>query len=283
MQLMQQVFTKVIDILYLAKQNGVEVVLNKERLQLKIAENKVVDKGIVELIKENKEAIIEFLASKNWKSTTINSNHNKITPSDRTVTRNIPLSYSQERLWFIHQLEGSVEYNSPAVLKLRGRLDKAALNRSLSAIVDRHEVLRTVYEDQGGKPYQVIKGAGEWKFGEIEGKQYRDDPEGLRKYVERLMRVPFDLSKDHMLRADLININEEEHVLVVVMHHIASDAWSIPIIIKEVAALYKAYSEGTESNLSALELQYADYAIWQRSYLTAEVLDKKDKILEREA
>ncbi|WP_246113332.1 condensation domain-containing protein, partial [Segetibacter aerophilus] len=187
----------------------------------------------------------------------------------------IPLSYSQERLWFMDQLEGSVEYNTPAALRLSGQLNISALEQALSLIVDRHEVLRTVFKEQGGQPYQFIKEKGGWHLSVIEGKKYQNDNNALRDYVKQLTSKPFDLSKDDMLRAELIKLAEEEHVLVVTMHHIASDAWSIPIIIKELAELYSSFVEGREAQLRPLQLQYADYAIWQRSHLTPELLEEK--------
>jgi len=187
----------------------------------------------------------------------------------------IPLSFSQERLWFIDLLEGSVEYNLPAVLRLRGHLNKAALEHSLQMIADRHEVLRTIFLEREGKPYQLIKEKGDCRLAIIDGSSYRQDAATLQEYIQQLINTPFVLSKDHMIRAALLELSQEEYILVVTMHHIAADAWSMPLIIKEVAESYKAFVEDRPAQLAPLPIQYADYALWQRNYLQGEVFDKK--------
>jgi hypothetical protein len=108
-----------------------------------------------------------------------------------------------------------------------------------------------------------------------DGKVYKNDQKGLDELILKLIRKPFDLSNDSMLRAELIKLDKDEFTLVVTMHHIASDAWSISILVKEVAELYNSYLEKRYADLSDLEIQYADYAIWQRNYLQGEVLEKK--------
>jgi hypothetical protein len=126
----------------------------------------------------------------------------------------IPLSYSQERLWFIDQFEGSVEYHTPAALRLIGHLNREALEAAFHSIVDRHEVLRTVFKEAGGRPFQAIHDSKGWRLSVIDGRKYKQDRRGLQSYIEGLVRAPFNLSSDYMLRADLINLDEEEHVLV---------------------------------------------------------------------
>ncbi len=187
----------------------------------------------------------------------------------------IPLSFSQERLWFIDQLEGSVEYHSPVVLLFRGDLNKAGLEAALHSIIMRHEVLRTVFVEEGGRVYQSVSSGAEWTLELINGSGYRHDREGLNKYARDLIRKPFDLSKDFMLRASLISVDEQEYMLVVTMHHIASDAWSLSVLVKEVVELYSSFAEQRPAHLTELELQYADYAIWQRGYLQGEILNKE--------
>ncbi len=188
----------------------------------------------------------------------------------------IPLSFSQERLWFIDQLEGSLQYHVPTILRLKGELDKEALSNSLQEIVNRHEVLRTVFvESEDGKPYQQVKETGLWELKQEDGSIYKEDEASLQKYIQSLILEPFDLSKDDMLRATLVYRGEQEHILVTTMHHIASDGWSMGIIIKEVVSLYQSYSENKPVELPPLEIQYADYSIWQRDYLKGEVLQEK--------
>ncbi|MEO7766084.1 MAG: amino acid adenylation domain-containing protein, partial [Ferruginibacter sp.] len=187
----------------------------------------------------------------------------------------IPLSFSQERLWFIDRLEGSTQYHLPAVLRLKGELNREALAQALEKIVDRHEALRTVFLEEEGAAYQYIKEGEGWDLSIIDGSVYREDQQGLQQYVKSLISAPFDLSEDYMVRASLISVAAQEHVLVVTMHHIASDGWSTSVIVKEFAALYDASCNNRPASLSPLKVQYADYAIWQRNYLQGEVLDRK--------
>ncbi|RBL91355.1 non-ribosomal peptide synthase/polyketide synthase [Chitinophaga flava] len=195
-----------------------------------------------------------------------------VAPEDRPV--HIPLSYSQERLWFIDQLEGSVQYHIPAVLRLKGNLNRQALAYALQEIVNRHEVLRTFIRLEDGSPYQQIQEAGHWQLNEVAGEAYAD-VEVLHEYVRSLIETPFDMSADHMLRAHLVMLNEDEYVLVVILHHIASDAWSTGIIVRELVELYGAYIGSRAAALHPLSLQYADYSIWQRKHLSGAVLGKK--------
>ena len=200
-----------------------------------------------------------------------------VQPPIEIITRpeHIPLSYSQERLWFIDQLEGSVQYHVPVVLLFKGHLDSTALSSALQGILTRHEVLRTVFREKGGRVYQSVMETAEWSMQLMDGAAYKQDQQRLKKYTTELIRKPFDLSKDYLLRADLIKLDELEHVAVVTMHHIASDAWSLSILVKEVAELYSSFTEQRPALLPELSVQYADYSIWQRSYLQGQVLDKK--------
>ena len=187
----------------------------------------------------------------------------------------IPLSYSQERLWFIDQLEGSIAYNSPAVLRLKGKLSQEALIYTLQNIINRHEVLRTVFGEADGKPFQNIMDVGGWKLSYVDDKMYQDNNSVLQNLIETLVSAPFDLSTDYMLRADLVKMEEDDHILVVTIHHIAYDGWSLPVIVKEVVELYSAYISGRAAMLPPLPLQFADYAIWQRSRLQGQLLEEK--------
>ena len=187
----------------------------------------------------------------------------------------IPLSYSQERLWFIDQLEGSIAYNSPAVLRLKGKLSQEALIYTLQNIINRHEVLRTVFGEADGKPFQNIMDVGGWKLSYVDDKMYQDNNSVLQNLIETLVSAPFDLSADYMLRADLVKMEEDDHILVVTIHHIAYDGWSLPVIVKEVVELYSAYISGRAAMLPPLPLQFADFAIWQRSRLQGQLLDEK--------
>jgi amino acid adenylation domain-containing protein len=272
---MEETFTRVINILYLAKQDEVEIILNDGRLQLKVPESKTINPTLLEEIRSNKDSIINFLSNENLQLKKVNL-QNKITctdPKDRPSQ--IPLSYSQERLWFIDHLEGSLQYHVTTVLRLTGKLNLTALEFALAQIVNRHEVLRTVYVEEGGQAYQVVKAINNWTLEIVNGNEYQNDPEGLKNYIAEEGRKPFNLSKDDMLRAKAIKLKEDEYVVILMMHHIASDAWSTPILVNEVAELYESYIQNRPSALATLPLQFSDYVLWQRKYLQGEVLTEK--------
>ncbi|MCB0726366.1 MAG: amino acid adenylation domain-containing protein, partial [Ignavibacteriae bacterium] len=187
----------------------------------------------------------------------------------------IPLSFSQERLWFIDRLVGSIQYHLPAVLRLKGQLNVEALEKALQSIINRHEVIRTVIQDVNGKGYQKIKDKDTWKLQITDDSKYKGDKKVLQNHINELILAPFDLTKDHMLRCNLIKLNDDEYILVMTMHHIASDGWSISIIVNELLEFYKAYEENREPVLKPLQIQYADYSIWQKNYLQAEILEEK--------
>jgi hypothetical protein len=116
---------------------------------------------------------------------------------------------------------------------------------------------------------------GQWQLAIIDGSVYKDDREALQQHIQHCINKPFNLSQDYMLRAEVIAIDKMEHILVITMHHIASDGWSLSIIVKEVVELYNSCIEGRAANLLPMSIQYADYAIWQRNYVKGEVLESK--------
>jgi amino acid adenylation domain-containing protein len=184
----------------------------------------------------------------------------------------IPLSFSQERLWFIDKLEGSRHYHIPSVLKLKGNVNTKALQGAIKQIIQRHESLRTTIEQTQDQPYQRIHPAENWKLGIHDLTKTKDTEQEL---ILKLINTPFNLEKDYMLRADLIQSQKQEYTLVVTLHHIASDGWSTSVMVREVVELYNAIDQKREPALQPLQIQYADYAIWQRAYLTKEILEKK--------
>jgi len=195
-------------------------------------------------------------------------------PSCQVRPTQIPLSFGQERLWFIDQLQGSVHYHIPHVVRIAGRIDVNALSRAFAQLVERHEVLRTAIKDQDGVPYQEILEGEKWELVITEMTEDPGEPKDVRRYLDRLISRPFDLGLDHPLRAELIRIKEDEYVLAVVLHHIASDGWSLEILVRELTELYAAAVEGRETVLERLPIQYADYALWQRKYLSEPVLEE---------
>src|SRR6185503_8259223 len=192
-----------------------------------------------------------------------------------TGAERLPLSFAQQRLWFLDQMEpGSSSYNIPAAVRLRGALDIAVMERTLSEIMRRHEVLRTRFVAVDGEPVQVIDAATPFGL-EVHDLSLLDE-EAREAEMLRMVRVeaslPFDLSRGPLLRVSLIRLQTEEHVAAVTMPHIVTDGWSMGIFISEVATLYIAYVRGDESPLEELPIQYSDFAHWQRGWLQGEVL-----------
>ena len=190
----------------------------------------------------------------------------------------MPLSYAQQRLWFLDQLmPGSGMYNIVGALRVRGELNLEALNKSLQELVRRHEVLRTRLEAEQGEPWQVIEKELVLELPQVDlsgmGEGERE-AEAVR-LVQQEAETGFDLKKGPLLRVKLMRLSAEEHVLVVNMHHVVSDAWSMGVLVQEVSLLYPAYAGGKESRLEELAIQYADYSAWQRKWLVGEVLEKQ--------
>ena len=186
-----------------------------------------------------------------------------------------PLSFAQQRLWFLDQLEpNSALYNIPTARRLYGQLNVEALQKSVAAIVERHEVLRTTFASVDGSPVQIINTNPAVALTVIDLSRWPKDNRELevQRLVKQEARRPFNLSSDLMLRSILIHLNDDENVLLVVMHHIASDGWSIGLFFQELGELYGAFCDGRPSPLRELPIQYADYAIWQQQWLQGEVL-----------
>jgi len=194
----------------------------------------------------------------------------------RASLRPAPLSFAQERLWFIAQLEpNSPVYNIPFAVHLRGALNEDALQYALDQIVRRHETLRTRFGEQGGVPVQTIDA-------EAHAQIVRHDlsalPSPERDLAARALvvddaRLPFDIANGPLLRTQLIRLEPGAHILLFNLHHIAGDAWSIGILARELAAFYRGFSEGAPSALPALPIQYSDFAAWQRNWLCGPTLD----------
>ena len=200
---------------------------------------------------------------------------------DAPVTRaardgELALSFAQQRLWFIHQMEPeSVFYNVSSALRLRGDLNVKALEQSLGEITRRHEVLRTTFPEVGGRPVQVISPARKLSLPVVElgGLAAGAREAEVTRLAGEEARRPFDLARGPLLRAKLLRLGAEEHVVLFTMHHIVSDGWSVSVLVREVAALYRAFSSGAAAPLAELPVQYADYAAWQRERLQGEALE----------
>jgi acyl-CoA synthetase (AMP-forming)/AMP-acid ligase II/acyl carrier protein len=194
-------------------------------------------------------------------------------PVPRTAP--IPLSFAQQRLWLLDQLEpGTYFYNSGAAVRLRGRLNIEAISRSFSEITARHEVLRTTFPVENGVPVQAIAPAQPLTVPLLDLFGAPNPSEAALEVTRREAELPFDLGHAPLLRALLVRLSAEDHLLLVTMHHIISDAWSIKILIREFTALYRAFTLGEAPELPELPVQYADFSCWQRNWMQGEVLEK---------
>ena len=190
--------------------------------------------------------------------------------------RPLPLSFAQQRLWFIDQLEpGSPLYNIPVALRAEGPLDAGVLARSLGEIVRRHEALRTVFATLEGTPAQVIQPATPFVLPVVDLSAL---PQSRRETVALLLAgdeaaLPFDLARGPLMRCLLLRLTQEDHVAALTLHHIVSDGWSMTIMVREVTTFYAALAAGRPSPLPELPVQYADFSVWQRSWLHGEILE----------
>ena len=190
----------------------------------------------------------------------------------------LPLSFAQERLWFLDQLEGgSATYNMPVALRLDGSLNVAALERALQDILRRHEVLRTSFITVNGSPVQVIDPNPTLTVSVVDLQALAETEQAAE--VQRLVcedaQKPFDLCRSPLIRATLLQLGKNSHALLFNMHHIASDGWSMGIFIHELSSLYQAFCARKPSPLPELPIQYVDFAHWQRQYLSGEVLERQ--------
>ncbi|HET6976571.1 MAG TPA: amino acid adenylation domain-containing protein [Pyrinomonadaceae bacterium] len=206
--------------------------------------------------------------------------HNNAALNQPPITRaareaSSPLSFAQERLWFIDQLEpDSAAYNIPRAVQLAGTLQIAALDQSLFELVRRHEVLRTRFTSQDGRPVQQVEPVRlELPFVDLSSLSVIEQQEQTARLVRDEARRPFDLRHAPLLRAQLLTLSDARHEFLFTMHHIISDGWSTSVLVQEIGALYQEYLAGAPSALPELPIQYADFAVWQRDHLQGDVLD----------
>jgi amino acid adenylation domain-containing protein/non-ribosomal peptide synthase protein (TIGR01720 family) len=188
----------------------------------------------------------------------------------------LPLSFAQQRLWILDQLEpGSSFYNTPIAVRLTGQLNVAAFEQTMSEIIRRHEILRTVIPVIDGEPVQVIAPAQTIKLPVIDISHLSESEREsqARQLASEEAARPFDLAKGPLLRNSLLKLSDDQHVVLFTAHHIVCDGWSMGILVREVAALYEAFCNNRRSELPELAIQYADYSCWQREWLQGEVLN----------
>ncbi|MEP0858568.1 amino acid adenylation domain-containing protein [Trichocoleus sp. DQ-U1] len=199
-------------------------------------------------------------------------------PQQNRESNSFPLSFAQQRLWFFDQLEpGNTSYNIPAAVRVKGTLDAIALEQSLNAIIERHEVLRTAFTTVNGQPVQVITSDLKLTLPLIDLRELpnTEREQAVRQFATAEAQKPFDLTQAPLLRVRLLHLSEFEYVVLFTMHHVVSDGWSMGIFIQELATFYKAFSSSNSSPIPELNIQYADFAVWQRQWLQGEVLESQ--------
>ncbi|WP_145962247.1 condensation domain-containing protein, partial [Thermoflavimicrobium daqui] len=187
-------------------------------------------------------------------------------------------SFAQQRLWVLEQLvKDNPFYNMPSAIRIQGPLNEEALRLSLYDLVERHETLRTVFIEHDGQPMQLITKPKEihLEIEEVDGASIEEKVQNARNIVHQEALIPFNLEQGPLLRVRLLKLNHTDHVLVVVMHHIVSDGWSMSIFHRELSALYEARINHTQAQLSLLPIQYADFAAWQRKWLSSSELERQ--------
>jgi amino acid adenylation domain-containing protein len=193
-------------------------------------------------------------------------------------TEAVPVSWAQQRLWFLDQLDpaASRAYHMPLALRLRGELDVGTLRRALDRIVARHENLRTVFVAREGLPHQVVAAddAGiAWRLHDLRGLPSAVQDDELARHVREERKGGFDLARGPLIRARVVVMGDDDHALLVTMHHIVSDGWSLGVLLRELTTLYAAFAGGGADPLPPLAVQYADYALWQRQWLAGDTLE----------
>ncbi|GAX42390.1 amino acid adenylation domain-containing protein [Tolypothrix sp. NIES-4075] len=207
----------------------------------------------------------------------INVSNYKIIPQ-RINQKSVPLSFAQQRLWFLEQLEPrNANYHICEVVRINGSLSVTALQQSLDAIVACHEVLRTNFILEDGSPVQVINAAQvvELTFVDLQDYLPTERQTQVQRHLQQESQRPFNFSKDLMLRGCLLQIAPQEHILLLVMHHIASDGWSIGVLWNQLKEFYTAFLNGEPIPLPTIPIQYADFAVWQRQWLSGQELENQ--------
>ena len=196
----------------------------------------------------------------------------------REKTGDVPLSFAQQRLWVLNQLNpGSASYTIPLAARLRGPLRIAALEHSLNQIIRRHEALRTIFDIKEGQPVQIV--VSPWLITlptvDLSGLQASEREREAQYLVTSKAQQPFDLTRGPLLRACVLRFSTEEHLLLLTVHHVIADGWSIGVLLRELGILYASFMASTRPQLPELLIQYTDYALWQREQLKQQAFEEQ--------
>ena len=259
---------------FLAYLKGLDIKLWLEGEKLRFQAPKgVMTPEIKEEIAAQKTEILDFLKAAKIPTNTVDL---EIIPVSRD--QDLPLSFAQQRLWFLQQLSpDSHSYNLLEALRLEGSLNLLALEQSLSELIRRHEILRTTFPMVEGQPIQRIAPPSpvSLPLEDLQGLSKNEQTEHLQEIAIAFSLKPFNLAKESLVQFKLIKLGSQEYVLLLKMHHIIYDGWSLSIFFDELSQLYAAFVRGLPSPLPELSIQYADFAVWQRQWLTGEVLERQ--------
>jgi amino acid adenylation domain-containing protein/FkbM family methyltransferase len=199
----------------------------------------------------------------------------RITSGDRTGS--IPLSFAQQRMWFLNRMAPSASaYHLGGAFRITSKVNSAAVEQSLNEIIRRHEVLRTSFKEEEGQPVQIVDSVCRMHLARVDMPWPGSIASGeVLNWAREFVEQPFELETAPLMRGAIIRVANDQRMLVICMHHIVSDGWSIEILLGELASVYQAYGEGGRSSLPELTVQYADYSRWQREWLTGEVLEEQ--------
>jgi amino acid adenylation domain-containing protein len=262
---------EVIDLLGRLRALGVSLTLDGDSLKCAAPPGVLTPELRAELT-QNKPEILAFLRSSRK---TAGAGELLLSRVDRTGA--LPLSYAQQRLWFLCQLDPeSPVYNIPTAVTLTGSLDIDALEAAIREIIRRHESLRTCFAQENGVPRVVIREEAAWSLQRIDARHFGgENSEELKGYLSRAAREAMDITRAPLLRGHLLILGPESHVLLLMVHHIVFDGWSMGVFVRELETLYRAHASGTKSDLPAPALHYVDFAVWQRQWLAAGVLERQ--------
>ncbi|OLT58219.1 non-ribosomal peptide synthetase [Moorena bouillonii] len=263
---------KTVDFISYLQNLGVKLWIEQEQLEC-YAPKGAMTAELKQNLVERKTEILEFIRE-------VQITQKSVASSIQSVSREqvIPLSFAQQRLWFIETMGlSSNAYNMPLILRLVGKLDYVALQKSFNEIIARHEALRTTFSEINGTPVQIIQPPFELKVPRIDLSELTasEQTSKLQQLLQKENEQTFNLEVDLPIRAQLFQLGTTEHILQITLHHIASDGWSLTVLPKELSAIYTATLEEKPSPLPSLPIQYADFAVWQKNYLQGETLESQ--------
>lgn len=259
---------EIFNIILNASKLGITLILDGDDLLVE-GRTDLLTPDLISQLRQKKPQLIRYLRNATLQTSSIQ-------PRPSGASEICPLSFAQQRIWFLDQFDtNNAFYNMAASVRLSGKLDGAALHQTLNEVVRRHQVLRTRFGMHNDEPIQIVVSMPDLPLPMDDLSHLPPNVRDVQacRATQTEAETPFDLAKGPVIRTRLLKLAEQEHILLFTVHHIAADGWSMGVLVQEVAALYTAYSRQLLSPLPEMALQYADFALWQRSVLKGEVLD----------